>query len=92
MPYYDFSCNACDAIIEDIFLSYEERDVPTTEPCPFCDAAHSIERLASAPHIGDAARLGRMNLPSGWTDRLARIKERTPGATFHIPKAGKREI
>lgn len=69
-----------------------QRDVPLSEPCPLCNASDSIERLAAAPALGDAFRLGRTHLPSTWTDKLARMKKNNYKSTIHVPEPGKREI
>jgi hypothetical protein len=89
---YDYRCTACDAVIEDIMLPYDQRDIPLTEPCPLCEAANSIERIPSAPALGDAFRLGRANLPTTWTDKLARMKKNNLRSTINVPQPGKREI
>lgn len=89
---YDYFCNACNTVIEDILLPYSQCDLPLDEPCPLCEATKSIERLPAAPAIGDAMRLGRTQLPSTWTDKLARIKQHNYKSTMHVPTPGKREI
>ena len=92
MPTYDFKCNACGEFILDIVIPIADRDVPLSEPCPLCNASSSIERLAAAPALGDAFRLGRANLPTTWTDKLARIKKNNLRSTINVPQPGKREI
>jgi len=61
-------------------------------PCPQCNTANSIERLISAPNIGDNIRQGRHHLPSTWTDKLAAMKSHHRHSTIHVPKPGKKEI
>lgn len=92
MPMYDFMCTACDARFEDVQLTIANRDVPTTEPCPLCDAPQSIERCVSSPHVGDAIRVGRSTLPSGWTDRLQQIKSTHHRSTMHVPTPRHRQV
>lgn len=92
MPMYDYQCTVCHAVIEDIMLPSDQRDLPLSEPCPLCEAINSIERLPAAPALGDAFRLGRANLPSTWTDKLARIKRNNYKSTINVPQPGKREI
>ena len=92
IPNYDFICNECQAVFEDIQLTIANRDVPVNEPCPECGKTGGVERVIAAPQIGDAYRMGRSNLPSTWTDTLSKIKKRFPLSTMNIPKSGKREI
>lgn len=92
MPLYDYHCTACNEYMTDINLAIAQRDIPITEPCPVCNASDTIERLVSSPHIGDAVRQGRMDLPSTWTDKLSQIKAKHHRSTMHIPTPGKREI
>lgn len=92
MPVYDYECTACGYVIPDKHIAYADRDVPTHEPCPHCGTCHTLERLASAPNIGDAVRLGRTQLPSSWTDKLSKIKSKHHRSTMHVPTPGKREI
>ena len=92
MPTYDYFCNACSTVIEDIHVPYDDRDIPLTEPCPLCEAENCIERLACAPALGDAFRLGRANLPTTWTDKLARMKRNNYKSTINVPQPGKKEI
>lgn len=91
MPNYDFECTSCGLIIEDVQLPIAERDYPTTQPCPACDQANTIERLAAAPAIGDGYRLGRRQLPSTWTDTLKRIKSKHRRSTIN-DYGSKREL
>lgn len=92
MPYYDFRCTACELIVEDVMLSYDDRDLPCTEPCPACEKDSVIERIPSAPNIGDSVRLGRTHLPSAWTDKMQRMQKNYHRSTMRVPTPGKREI
>jgi len=92
MPMYDYQCTHCEAIIEDIMLPYDQRDIPLTEPCPYCAQVNTVQRLISAPNIGDSVRLGRLHLPSAWTDKLSQIKAKHHRSTMRVPTPGKREL
>lgn len=92
MPLYDYHCTACNEYITDIHLTMAQRDIPVSEPCPLCNAEHSIERVITSPAFGDAFRLGRTHLPSSWTDKLAQIKSKHRRSTIHVPTPGKREL
>lgn len=73
-------------------VPYDQRDIPLSEPCPHCEQLGTIERLVSAPNIGDSVRLGRLHLPSAWTDKLSQIKNKHHRSTMHVPTPGKRQI
>lgn len=92
MPYYDYICHECNTIFEDILLSIDQRDVPCTEACPSCEHIGSVQRIVSAPRIGDAVRIGRTGLPASWTDKLSKIKSSHYGSTMNVPTPNKREI
>ena len=92
MPMYDYQCRNCDQQFTDVFLPISRRDEPIAEACPTCDVAGTIELCAASPGIGDAMRLGRTNLPSGWTDKLTDMKKNYRHNTINVPAPGKREI
>lgn len=91
MPNYDFECTACGLIVTDVQLPIADRDYPTTQPCPTCNATHTIERCAAAPALGDGYRMGKRNLPSTWTDTLKRIKGKFHRSTIN-DYGSKREL
>lgn len=90
--YFDYQCTACHEQFLDIFAEFEDRDIPTTEPCPSCNTEHSIVRLIGAPSIGDSMRQGRTNLPSSWTDKLTEMKGKHRHSTIKVPSPGSREF
>lgn len=92
MPMYDYWCQNCHATFDDILLPISRREEPTTEPCPVCNGEHTIIITVGAPNIGDAVRIGRINLPSSWTDKLQQIKDKHYKSTMHVPTPGRREI
>jgi len=92
MPNYDFRCNVCDSVFEDIQLAIADRDQPCHEACPNCDQLNALERILVAPFIGDSVRQGRTNLPSSWTDKLADIKSKHIRSTIKIPSPSRREF
>jgi putative FmdB family regulatory protein len=91
MPMYDYRCRYCNIEFSDIMLPIAQREQPTTEPCPVCNNAATVELCVSAPNIGDSVRIGRLNLPSSWTDKLSQIKSHHYGSTMHVPTPHKRE-
>lgn len=92
MPVYDYACTSCEYQLLDKHIAYADRDIPTTAPCPQCGAVGTLERLACAPNVGDAVRLGRTNLPSAWTDRLSHIKSKHLHSTIDVPAPTKRQL
>jgi hypothetical protein len=77
---------------DDVLLPITRRDEPLTETCPSCNGVNTIVHVIGAPNIGDAVRLGRLHLPSTWTDKLAKIKQKHHRSTMNVPAPGKREI
>jgi putative FmdB family regulatory protein len=52
MPNYAFRCEKCDHTFDDI-LSYTDRDLPTTKPCPKCNKKKIVKDWgASTPSLG----------------------------------------
>ncbi len=92
MPMYDYQCRNCNQQYTDVFLSITNRDNPTIEACSICGVVGKIERCVAAPGIGDAIRLGRMNLPTTWTDKLTNMKKNYLHSTIKVPSPGKREV
>lgn len=92
MPMYDYACNNCHATFDDVLLPITRREEPLTEACPVCNGTNTIVHVIAAPNVGDSIRLGRLNLPSTWTDKLAQIKAKHHRATMNVPTPGKREI
>ena len=51
MPNYAYKCEKCDHSFDEI-LKYEDRDLPTTKPCPGCNKKKIIrDWAASAPSL-----------------------------------------
>lgn len=92
MPNYDYHCNECQVDFIDIQLPIADRNLPCEEPCPSCNATGTIERILSAPAIGDSVRLGRTGFSSSWTDHLAQMKSKHLHSTIKVPAPGRREI
>lgn len=92
MPMYDYTCQNCHTMFEDILLPMTRRDEPLTEACPVCNGVSTVVHVVGAPNVGDAVRIGRLNLPSGWTDKLSQIKAKHYKSTMHVPTPAKREV
>lgn len=91
MPNYDYQCSTCQTIIDDVFLKIADRHHPTTQPCPHCGET-TLELMAAAPHVGDAVRQGRTNLPSSWTDKLKEMQSKHYRNTIKVPSPARREV
>lgn len=89
---YDYLCQNCNTTFEDILLPISRREEPLAEPCPVCNGTSTVVHLPGAPNVGDSVRIGRLNLPSGWTDKLTQIKQKHYKSTMHVPTPGKREV
>jgi|688.fasta_scaffold604681_2 putative FmdB family regulatory protein len=57
MPNYAYKCEKCEHSFDEM-LKYEDRDLPTTKPCPSCNKKKIIrDWAASAPSLAMDATL-----------------------------------
>lgn len=73
---YDYYCTNCEDLWEEIqFLN--DRDLPTTLPCPTCKKEGSVKRgffkASAISYGGSKSNLARAG--SGWNDLLTGIKK-----------------
>jgi putative FmdB family regulatory protein len=73
---YTYRCDSCNEQWEDR-LPMSDRDVPTTHPCPLCNAEESVKRIIDfAPRISyDGAKTVLQRAGSGWNDLLNKVKK-----------------
>lgn len=83
MPMYDFGCTSCGHYF-DAYLSINERDKPTIEPCPHCDELTVKKMLLNAPSI--VGGVGTARHSNEFNDRLKEIKK-TAGRSNTIGNA-----
>jgi putative FmdB family regulatory protein len=73
---YDYYCESCEEVWEERqFLN--DRDLPTTLPCPHCKATGTVKRgFFKAAHFSYAgAKTNLQRAGSGWNDVLTSIKK-----------------
>ncbi len=84
MPNYDFFCSTCDFTVSDVQLMSAGRDIPTTEPCPKCEA-YTIQRKIAAPGISYTAGTSlHRRTPDTFKDVLRNIKSKHRGSTINV--------
>lgn len=81
MPYYNFSCQSCDAVFE-LSRKIADRDEVATETCPECSTVGQITRLVGSPMVGYSVTTpgGYGTIPDGFKEVLRRIHKRAPGS------------
>lgn len=84
MPLYDFQCTKCGLFVEDMALPIAERDYPTTQPCPKCEAEGTIIRCISAPGVSYTINRGGLKTPESFKDILRDIKKKHRGSTIDV--------
>lgn len=73
MPTYDYQCSSCNHQFERL-LKIADMHLPTTEPCPECNAQGTVtKQIQGAPAMGDAVRLGVTKIDNGFKEVLQRI-------------------
>ena len=73
MPTYTYRCEKCEHDFER-FRSIADMHLPTTEPCPDCQAEGTvIKTIGGASAIGDPVRLGLRKHDNGFKEVLQRI-------------------
>ena len=74
MPTYDYRCKNCEEVFDKI-LKISDREMPTKNPCPFCEEADTVELCLSAPSLVSTFRIDGLKKPSGqFRDRMNQIK------------------
>ena len=87
MPIYEYHCEKCKHIFEEV-LSMSRRDEPTQQPCPECKEENGVKKGISATTMGVDMKMG---VPSWFQDKLSKMKDYTP-KRYHdgLDKAGDR--
>jgi putative FmdB family regulatory protein len=77
MPKYDYQCESCSYVREEL-VTYDDRDLPLEDPCPNCGETGTIKRLlCSPPVVGYHSRV-RMRTSENFNDRLKDIAKNRP--------------
>jgi len=75
MPQYDYQCSKCEHLFVEVH-SIEDREIPTTKPCPSCKKK-KVSKLISSPMVCDPVRVGVLKPPSDFTNHILKpMKER----------------
>ena len=80
MPSYDFVCNKCSKKWE-TFLSIQNRETPTKEPCPFCSEKNCVEKdwMGTSLSIASDATLTPNKATGGrWNELMQKMKSGLP--------------
>ncbi len=80
MPTYDYSCETCGAIWDEIH-KIADRKEPESHACPKCGQGPVKQGTFVAPSLGDPVRLGFIRPNSGVREALQRVQEKSPNAT-----------
>ena len=97
MPIYDYQCEKCEHAFE-MNLGMDNRNRPTTEPCPECGELSVVKTIGGMPNLGKLQELDMWRMscgtrePSDWRGRscghglaaLGEASDRRRGcSTFH---------
>jgi putative FmdB family regulatory protein len=79
MPTYDYRCNACEHIFEEVHMMDDDL-VPTKKPCPECGKKEVTKSWAGVtPGIGCDMTLTPDKATGGdWSEMMGRIKKGMP--------------
>lgn len=80
MPNYNYECEKCGKLWEDIY-PISERDVPTTKPCPHCKKKNCVRKSWAdcTPGLGADWTLTPDKATGGrWSEVMNKIKRGMP--------------
>jgi putative FmdB family regulatory protein len=80
MPNYNYECDKCGKLWEDIY-PMSERDVPTTKPCPYCKKKKCVRKSWAdcTPGLGADHTLTPDKATGGrWSELMTKIKRGQP--------------
>jgi putative FmdB family regulatory protein len=75
MPTYDYRCLDCDHVFDKLVKMSEMNN---GQECPECSSTNSQKFIGGAPTFGDAFRMGILQPPDGFKDRLKEIAKTNP--------------
>lgn len=79
MPLYDKNCQSCNCIF-DIQCRIADKDIP--RECPNCGSTDSIYLIGAPTLSRHSERLMTHRKDNGFSEVLAKIKERNPGTNL----------
>ena len=80
MPIYDYQCEKCEHAFE-MNLGMDNRNRPTTEPCPECGELSVVKTIGGMPNLGKLQGTDMLNtgkLPQFFRDNMKKVSEK-PG-------------
>lgn len=83
MPTYHYFCGSCEHEF-DLYRKIDDRDAPTTEPCPSCEKL-TIQKGLSAPKTVSGDGSFNSKVPDFFKDRMREIKKMSgKGCTIDV--------
>ena len=88
MPLYDYRCNVCNEIWEEVQRMTNNK-VPETLPCPKCGAENSVEQtvafttLPMSCTMEASNSIRKLNNASKFKEKLQQIHDNTPGSQLN---------
>lgn len=79
---YDYQCNVCQAITNDVFRKMVDRDEPNK--CSECGSTDSKLVITKSPSLTDSWSLGRKKPDQDFNYMMNRIKNRSKGSNMNI--------
>lgn len=85
MPFYDFKCNECDNVWEEM-TTYDKTNVYPKIICPNCESSNKVKLMPENFSIGGptAAKMGRFNYRAGYNLEKAKGERRKAEAASHM--------
>ena len=78
MPMYDYQCEKCSHLWES-FESYDNREKPTTAPCPECSNKDVKRIIGGFPGVAADVTLTPDKKTGGqWSEMMERVKKGVP--------------
>lgn len=78
MPNYDYLCEKCNHTFESL-ETYDNREKPTTEPCPECSEQTIIRTIGGFPGVGCDSNITPDKKTGGqWSEMMNRVKKGLP--------------
>lgn len=71
-------------MVNDMILPIDQRDYPSTQPCPQCNELGTVERLAGAPGVNYSINRGGLKTPETFKDILRNIKKNHRRSTIDV--------
>tara|TARA_R110002051_G_scaffold275287_1_gene336308 strand:- start:210 stop:509 length:300 start_codon:yes stop_codon:yes gene_type:complete len=79
MPTYDYQCNKCEMVWEDVY-TISDRDIPLSKSCPHCKKRNCVEKtFTSFPGSATDTNITPDKKTGGqWSELINKIKKGVP--------------